>query len=157
MNDVKTMMRILYDSLERKQKALEIIDQITAKQKVLIEGNLYLDDQFNALVGMKQTKIEEIQVLDDGFVATYARVKTYIINQQDVYKDDLLKLKTAIKAIGELGIAIQVNEMRNKRLLDIRKGNEKNRTEKEGTKPSQQLAKKRVQAYTQYNKNNAES
>jgi len=101
---------------------------------------------------MKQTKIEEIQVLDDGFVSTYDRVKTYIINQHDVYKDDLLKLKEKIKLIGELGIAIQVNEMRNKRLLDIKKGSEKNRLLQEGAKPSQQLSKKRLDAYTQYNK-----
>jgi hypothetical protein len=154
MNDVKIMMGILFESLDKKRDALELINKITEKQKVLIQDTGFLVEQFNGLVGMKQTKIEEIQALDDGFVATYNRVKTYIINQQDVYKDDVLKLKEKIKAVGELGIAIQVNEMRNKRLLDIKHTNEKNRTVQEGALPSQQLVKKRMQAYTEYNKNN---
>lgn len=151
MNEIKTMMDILIETLEKKKQALVLISDMTKKQGALISTNQQDEVAMSSIFGMKQTQIDQVHMLDDGFVATYERVQIHLNKQPDLYHDDIQQMQQLIKDIGEIGIEIRINEMRNKRMWDIKKSsNEKKMGTEYGAPSSKQLAKQRVDAYSKY-------
>lgn len=151
MNEIKTLMDILLETLEKKKQALNLINDMTKKQGGLISSNQQEDSAMSTLFDMKQTQIDQVNTLDDGFVASYERVKQHLINQPAIYKDEIMEMKSLIKDIGEYSIEIRINEMRNKRMLDIKRStNEKKMGAQYGAPSSKQLAKQRIDAYSKY-------
>ena len=64
-------LTILEDSLEKKNKALDALSEMCAKQEKAICGEKLDVDTYNEVTEMKGSLIENLNKLDDGFAALH--------------------------------------------------------------------------------------
>lgn len=152
MNETTTMLNILVEVLDKKKTALSLIKDMTYKQGDMIQSGKSDEPGFNNLIKMKQAKIDQIVQYDDGFAATYDRVKVILNNQPKTYGTYVKQMQTDIMAIGDIAVSIRVQEMRNMRHLQLSNTRSKKTTLQAGAKPTQHVAKQRIDAYTKYEK-----
>ncbi|MCT4543325.1 MAG: flagellar protein FlgN [Vallitalea sp.] len=118
MNDIKTYLNILIESLDKKSKVLNDILELTKKQQQVINKEELDLDEFEKIMDQKQKFIEEIGIIDSGFQSTYDRIKDNISTQLNLYKDEIILLKQKITQTSEIGISIQVLEEKNKQNIE---------------------------------------
>lgn len=117
----KEYVNIMADSLSKKRELLETLLKKTQIQAELISGKEYEDinwDHFNVLIGEKDLAINNIEVLDDGFEQVFNRMKTEIDANKSLYVSEIKSMQENIKAITDLGVAIQAAEDRNRREIE---------------------------------------
>lgn len=127
MNDKNSYINILLDALQQKKHALIEIKSITEKQSQIVKQDNFSFEDLDKTIEKKDEYIKKINIIDDGFDTTYDRIRQELMNNKDKYKDSIIKLKTLITDIAELGVEIQVIEQRNKNSLDIIFSQKKNK------------------------------
>lgn len=113
MGNVMETLEVMIISLDKKREALLEIFLYTKEQERLLKMEEFDMDGFNNIIKNKQVYIDQINEMDDGFEATFERIKPNIVHSPSLYQDDVNKMKELIKEIGELSISIQVQEERN--------------------------------------------
>lgn len=127
MSNVNTRLDILIDVLDQKLKSLKELLNYTNKQTKILEAEEFDLSAFNKIISKKQEYIDKIINMDDGFKATYEQIKGYIDANPELYKEKIRIMKKAIVEIGDLGIAITVQEGRNKNLFEEKARLERNK------------------------------
>lgn len=120
MSEVGVQVKILVDTLEKKKQLLTEIDNYTKEQANILSAPDLDLRAFNNIMSNKQVRIDLLMRIDDGFEATFDRVKTVLTTQPGIYKEAILKMKTLIKEVNDLGVSIQVQEQRNKLTFDTK-------------------------------------
>lgn len=126
MADVKVQVNLLLDTLSRKQLLLEEILGYTKDQTVILDKEDMDLKGFNNLMQNKQVRIDQLVQIDNGFEQSFARIKSTLSTQPELYREDILLMKERITSINDLGVNIQVTEMRNKTKFDLKSQNIKN-------------------------------
>jgi adenylate kinase family enzyme len=120
MNDIKINLKVLIESLERKIIALKEIAYYTKKQEDLLRAEELDFRAFKNIMKNKQVRIDKISQLDEGFKPAYERIQGALNSQKDLYREEIEQMKTLVKEIGELSVAVQVLEGRNKQKFDMK-------------------------------------
>ena len=102
----------------RKEKYLQEILDLTNKQGELATAQELDEEAFGALVDKKDILISNVNEIDKGFTAVYDRVRKEIIQDKDLYKDELKAIQNSIRHCVDLGMAIESTELRNKAALE---------------------------------------
>ena len=118
MNQTGTYVNIMKDSLVRKKSYLQEILELTNKQGELANAQELDEEAFGALVDRKEILISNINEIDKGFTAVYDRVKIEIVDNKEIYKDDLKEMQESIRTCVDLGMSIESAEIRNKSTLE---------------------------------------
>ncbi len=121
MQEIDNYLQIMIESLEKKSGILDRIIVKNDAQRDCIKDKEYADvnwDAFNVLVAEKETAIEQINEIDEGFEALYTRNKDEILKNKDNYKDKIAKLKELITSLTEKGVKIQAGEDRNRQIIE---------------------------------------
>ena len=118
MNQTGTYVNIMKESLVRKKNYLQEILELTNKQGELAAAQELDEEAFGALVDRKEVLITNINEIDKGFTAVYDRVRKEILEDKDLYKDDLRNIQDSIRSCVDLGMAIETAEHRNKSALE---------------------------------------
>lgn len=113
-------MELLVDTLNKKKQLLTEILKYTNDQKGLLAVEDFDLRGFKNIMSNKQVRIDLLNQLDDGFQATFERVRHVLSQHPDIYRDAIASMKTLIKEVNDLGIAIQVQEERNKRNFEAK-------------------------------------
>ena len=106
------------ESLVRKKTYLQEILELTNKQGELAVTHNFDEEAFTAIVDRKDVLISNVNEVDKGFTAVYDRVRKEILEDKELYKDELKSIQELIKQCVDLGIAIESAELRNKSALE---------------------------------------
>lgn len=121
MDNIDNYLRIMVDSLIKKDECLDRIIDKNKAQYDCIRGKTYEDinwTAFNVLVAEKETSIDRINEIDEAFDEIYHKIKDEVISNKNKYREYLVKLKELITSLTDKGIAIQTGEERNRQLID---------------------------------------
>lgn len=118
MNQTGTYVNIMKESLVRKKNYLQEILELTNKQGELATTDKLDEEAFSKLVDRKEVLISNVNEIDKGFTSVYERVRKEILENKDLYKDELKAIQDSIRQCVELGMNIESAEHRNKSALE---------------------------------------
>ena len=107
---------ILIQSLEKKTKVLDKIFKMNDIQKEILSSETLDTDAFEKNIKEKASLVDELQFLDNGFEDVYSRVKDDLTRNAKEYTEEIRAMKALIQEITDKSVAIQADEVRNKRL-----------------------------------------
>lgn len=118
MNQTGTYINIMKESLVRKKNYLQEILELTNKQGELASASELDGEAFGTIVDRKEILISNVNEIDKGFTAVYDRVRKEIIQDKELYKDELKAIQASIRQCVDLGMSIESAEHRNKSALE---------------------------------------
>ena len=118
MNQTGTYVTIMKESLVRKKDYLQEILELTKKQGELARAPELDEEAFSSIVERKDVLISNVNEIDKGFTAVYDRVRKGIIQDKDLYKEDLKAIQNLIRQCVDIGMSIESAELRNKSALE---------------------------------------
>ena len=125
---VDDYIQIMIESLRKKSELLDKLIRKNEAQYECVNGKDFdaIDwDDFNLLVAEKQTAIDRIVKMDEGFQSLYDRVKEQLNDDKDKYADKIKEIQKLITTITEQGIRISTGEERNRKIIEKVFGNRK--------------------------------
>lgn len=110
-------LQIMIESLEKKVGALDRIIELEKKQLELAVREPIDLKAYDVSMDEKGRLIDELGRLDDGFTATYERVKDEIQADPEQYKEQVHVMQELIRAVVEKKVTIEAQEQRNKQAM----------------------------------------
>ena len=118
-NEKLTYINIMIDTLKKKETLLKELKTTTIKQTSILEQEEFDADSFDATIDAKQSKIDELLKLDEGFMDIYEKVKDTLVNDGKDYAPEIEKAKALIKNQTDMSVELQAMEEKNKVKLSI--------------------------------------
>lgn len=118
MDQTGTYVKIMRESLERKQRYLTEILKLTNEQSVIATAEKFDEEQFSELVEKKDVLIDNLNEIDKGFSSVYDRVRIEIQRDPVAYRDELLAIQNLIRICVDLGMQIEAVEERNRAVME---------------------------------------
>ncbi len=115
---MESQLLILAESLDKKIEVLKDIQKYNEEQeKCFLQGQANLDG-FDAAVEKKGQLIERLQRLDNGFETMYQKLREELTGNREKYAEQIRLLQEKVRTVTELGVSIQAQEARNKKLVE---------------------------------------
>ncbi|MBP5554325.1 MAG: flagellar protein FliT [Lachnospiraceae bacterium] len=113
-------LQLLEESLVRKIKVLDKIEEFDLKQKDVLSSDDATPDfeKFDSYIEEKGKLIDELNSLDDGFEALYERVADTLKSDIPGNASKIRKLQELIREITDKSVEIQKQEAENKALVE---------------------------------------
>jgi len=118
MNQTGTYVNIMKESLIRKKNYLEEILELTNMQGELAASTELDEEAFSDIIDRKDVLISNVNEIDKGFSSVYDRVRSEILENKDLYKEELKAIQELIRSCVDLGMKIESAELRNKASLE---------------------------------------
>ena len=118
---VEDYIQIMIESLSKKSELLDRIIRKNEAQHECVAGKDYDEvdwDAFNLIVAEKQTAIDRIVKMDEGFQSLYDRVKEQLNDGKDKYADKIKEIQRLITKVTEQGVKITTGEARNRKIIE---------------------------------------
>ena len=96
-NEKVTYLNIMIDTLKKKEVLLEELKSTTLRQTAILEQEEFDADGFDSTIDEKQSKIDELLKLDEGFMEIYDKVKDNLITDGKDYVSEIEQVKVYIK------------------------------------------------------------
>lgn len=115
---MENQLTVLSESLDKKLQILKEIQEYNKRQeKSFLEETANLEE-FDESIAEKGRLIEKLEKLDEGFETVYGRLAEELKGNREKYKAQIAVLQDKIRQVTELGISIQTQEQRNKKLVE---------------------------------------
>lgn len=115
---MESQLHVLSESLDEKLKVLKEIQEYNLRQEQAFKnGEADLED-FDEAVEEKDRLIERLMRLDDGFETMYAKLAEELKENRKYYAEQIKELQIKITKVTEMGVTIQAQEARNKKLVE---------------------------------------
>lgn len=111
---IKNYLQIMQDSLEKKLDLLEKVEEKSLEQSDMLKETRVDLACIDANMDEKAELIDEILSLDNGFESIYGKVRQQLLNEKELYKNEIHSLQGLISKITEKSASIQALESRNK-------------------------------------------
>ena len=111
---------IMVQSLQKKLEVLNGIIEKNVEQRQILEQEELDTDAFEQNIKLKSDLVDQIEFLDDGFEELYGRVKSLIETEKQEHKEEIQLMKQLITGITEKSVTIQIQEARNRKLVEQR-------------------------------------
>lgn len=115
---IENYLGILEESLQKKLEILDAIGKYNNDQEQLLKKENISLDELDANMDQKDSLIQKLSGLDDGFETLYERIKDQLGGNKDSYREQIKRLQELISLTMEKSISIQVQEARNKKLIE---------------------------------------
>lgn len=115
---MENQLTILSESLDKKLQILMEIQEYNKKQEQSFLEETADLEEFDAAIEEKGRLIEKLNRLDEGFEAVYDRLAAELSGNREKYKAQIAVLQDKIRQVTELGVSIQAQEQRNKKLIE---------------------------------------
>ncbi len=109
---------IMLESLQKKVSLLETLSKKCDKQSDIVSQKEISWSDFDSNIAEKQSMIDELMQLDEGFEKLYERVKPEIYKNKEKYSVEIAKMQELIMLITDLSVHIQAKEERNRKLVE---------------------------------------
>ena len=117
MIELRQYVKILVESLEKKKKILQALQEENKKQEEAIKKNSDTGE-FDRIVEYKGQLIRELEILDNGFENVYNRIKDELLAEKAAYRNEIAAMQKLIEEIMGLSVSVQTTEQRNKQLVE---------------------------------------
>ena len=115
----ETYLDMMEDSLYKKIEVMQQIEIQNGIQKKALERPEGPDqDAFDEAVRVKGVLIGKVTELNDGFAGLYDKIKNELDDNKDKYRDQITRMQNLIRQVTDLSNTIEVQEARNKKLID---------------------------------------
>ena len=113
-------LQLLEESLVKKIRVLDRIEEFDQKQKDALSSEDATPDfeKFDSFIEEKAKLIDELNSLDDGFEALYAKVSDTLKKDIPGNASKIRKLQELIREITDKSVEIQKQEAENKALVE---------------------------------------
>ena len=118
---VDDYIQIMIESLRKKSEILDDIIGFNEKQHDCVADKKYEEvdwDTFNLVIAQKETAIERIVKMDEGFQNLYDRVKAQLNEDRSKYADQIKEIQRLIEKVTGQGVKITTGEERNRRIIE---------------------------------------
>ena len=125
---VDDYIQIMIESLKKKSELLDKIIRKNEAQHECISDKAFDEidwDDFNLIVAEKQTAIDRIVKMDEGFQSLYDRVKEQLNDNKDKYTGQIKEIQKLIQTVTEQGVKITTGEERNRKIIEKVMGTKK--------------------------------
>ena len=117
----------MIQSMNEKSDCLKRLLEMTAQQEQAISGENIDWDTFDRLIDEKETVIDRLGQLDDGFQAVFDKIRDELEDRKAQYKDRIAKLQEQIRQVTDQSNALITAEHRNKTLMETQATQERKR------------------------------
>lgn len=107
-------LQILIESLKKKIGIMDNILLASKEQEKLANSTEFDSERFDELFDQKDVLLKEMGELDQGFDATFSRIRDELLDNKKNYKDEILQLQQLIRATVDRGAEISATEIRTK-------------------------------------------
>lgn len=118
MESDRTYIQIMIDSVKNKIHVLGKLIELTEAQTALVKSDNPGAGEFDGLLDEKDRQIDILNMLDEGFVNVYDKVKSSVESNPRVYKDELVLLQKLIDEAVALGSRLEALEYSNRELIE---------------------------------------
>lgn len=115
-----TYIRMMMDILNKKETHLEKILEYTTRQEEILKGEVFSEEEFDALIEKKQGLIQKIEEFDEGFQSVYNRMAEELAANKEQYKEQILTMQEQILRVTDLGVRLTTLEQKNRAGLELR-------------------------------------
>jgi len=115
---MESQLNILSESLDQKIKVLEEIQQYNLKQEQAFKNGEADIAGFDEAVEEKDRLIERLMRLDEGFETMYSKLAEELKENRAQHVARIKVLQEKIAKVTEMGVTIQAQEARNKKLVE---------------------------------------
>lgn len=115
---MENQLSILSESLDEKIKVLEEIQEYNLRQEQAFKNGEADLSAFDEAVEEKGRLIERLVRLDEGFEILYAKLAEQLQGNREKYASQIKELQGKISKVTEMGVTIQAQEARNKKLVE---------------------------------------
>lgn len=129
---MENQLNVLSESLDKKLEVLHEIQEYNIRQEKIFTAEKVDMSAFDEAVTEKERLINMLERLDEGFDTMYHKLAEQLKDNKERYADQIRALQDKIKAVLDLSVSIQAQEVRNKQLIEQyfakeRKGLQQNR------------------------------
>ena len=144
-------VQIMMESLKKKENILDAISEKNLEQKAVVEAKEINFEEFDRIVDQKAELIRQLEVLDRGFDRLYENIKAELQSEEGKakYRNEIKEMQESIRKITEKSTSIQVQEKRNKQVIEAAF-----RGEKEKIKSGKISSKAAINYYKTMNQTN---
>ena len=118
MQDTIRDIKILRDSMSRKERILNNLIDMTREQEAYLSTDEFDMDVFDGMLDAKNLMLDELNSVDNGFENVYNRVRDSLKADPSLYSEEIRDLKNCIREITGLGMQLQALEERNRNRLE---------------------------------------
>lgn len=111
-------LEVLSESLSLKIKVLQDIASYNKKQTEAFSKEEVDMESFDDAIEEKGQLIERLEELDNGFEILYGNISELLKQNKDQYANKIQEIQDKITVITEMSMSIQVEEARNKKLIE---------------------------------------
>ena len=111
---MKNELCLLVETLNKKKGVLEKILEKSKEQYQLAALETFDAQKFDSYFDEKDVLLKELERLDLGFDTTYQRIRMELLENTNLYKEELNQLQNLIKTTVEIGSQIHTTETRTK-------------------------------------------
>lgn len=129
----KTYVKLLVDSMKRKEVLLRGILEDTREQSELLAKETLNYEAFEAIMEKKAKNIAEIDEIDQGFNVIFKRVETAMGQNRESFKEEILMMQKLISSVTECSVLIQALEKKNSTAFQLYLSNEKSKIREKKT------------------------
>ena len=118
---VDDYIQIMIESLKKKSELLNDIIGFNEKQHDCVADKKYEEvdwDEFNLVIAQKESVIERIVKMDEGFQSLYDRVKEQLNDDKDKYAEQIRQIQKLIETVTGQGVKITTGEERNRKIIE---------------------------------------
>lgn len=113
-NQNAAYIKVMVDTLGKKEEALKLLTEITKEQELLLKQEKFSMESFEEAMERKRSLIESLNQLDDGFEAFFKRIEVIIQAEKEIYRNELIEAQKIIGRITDMSVKLQAMEARNK-------------------------------------------
>lgn len=113
-----TYLSVLQESLKKKITALKYIEEINNAQEEILKAEGFDMEAFDRTVDEKDSYINELNKLDEGFETLYEKIKAELLPNKAKYAVQIKQLQSLISEITDRSVTIQAQESRNKKMVE---------------------------------------
>lgn len=107
-------LQMLIESLKKKIGIMDNILLASKEQEKLANSTEFDSERFDELFDQKDVLLKEMGELDQGFDATFSRIRDELLDNKEKYRDEILQLQQLIRATVDRGAEISATETRTK-------------------------------------------
>lgn len=119
MEEGTRYIQILRGSLEKKERLLNNLLEITKQQSECIQKTEFDMDEFDELMNIKQEMIDELNAVDDGFESIFERIRDFLKEHKQQFASQIIEMQNRIREITNLSVSLQALEERNRKRLEV--------------------------------------
>ena len=114
-----TYIRIMQDTLNKKEQVLQDILSVTRRQEQCMKQEAALQtEELDRCMEQKSEYLKTLNQLDDGFEKLYQKVRKNFQSSPEAYAKEVPAMQQSISRIMDLSISIQALERKNKLAME---------------------------------------